>query len=343
MWSRPDFIQLIGAGMLGFGGPDDDILDDNRPLHPTRVRLGTAIDLNVVKSFDLARFERELAIVADSAVLVLQPYKGDAPVDVVGLVTEQRADIAFAPCDRFERIAASLSAFRLPYLFASPEEGTAALSRRVVDDVITTETLDRSLRLLAAWWDGNRTLTSARRPIERPADLAGMTVGILSDDDLVAKQTFAALGATTVAVDRAHRYDRLHDGSVDAVEDTLESIATGKYYESFKHVALTGHAFQLAALAIDTTTFDRLSHRAQAAFAAAAVAGAADAIAPRSARDAAIVEQLTATGVAITRPDPPAFARATRDLYAQFAPAHYGRLFLDGLYASAHGPARGVA
>jgi len=89
-----------------------------------------------------------------------------------------------------------------------------------------------------------------------------------------------------------------------------------------KQLALTGHAYGPAALAISRTAFQRLSAEDQAVLREAARSWGAKQRADSVAADAAAIEQLKAKGMTVTEVDQAPFIAAVRPVWDEF-----GRLY----------------
>jgi len=304
---------------------------------PSPLGLWCEADADVAQSFDVEEYRR-IVSEGTSALfdLAVFTHKSDREGDLVQEVRDTAGKLALASADVLEHNCRSLPALRLPYLFADPSGAVQALDDRSLARRFVREFEGRQVGLLVLFFDGYRTLTSMS-PIAKPADLRGLRVGIATRDDEVAAATFEALGATTVVVPHAARYDALHSGTVDAVEDTLESLHTGKYYLYAKNVSLTAHAVQVGGLVASLGTLNAMRDPAgplagtarTLTYAARDVAD--DAFDRRIARDRTLTDQLKSAGVTIVNPDRAAFKAATASVYKTFAPQRFDAALLAEL------------
>jgi TRAP-type C4-dicarboxylate transport system substrate-binding protein len=293
------------------------------------------LDAFAKPTFDLDEFERRIAENVFDVRVNAFTYRGDGILDIVDPLRRQSDLMALGQADELEHHSRSLPALRLPYVFGvdpDPRALAGFVASPPIERRIRSEMSGRNVYLLALWFDGFRTLTS-RVPIAAPSDLRGLKVGVVAGDDDVARATFESLGATTVLVPRAHRFDRLSDGTIDVVEDTLESISGGKYYREFAHVALTYHAVQVAGVAISPGSYYAMRADTQAGLYDAVRFASAGALERRFARDDRIVRELNTAGVSVTVPPRAAFAKATASVARDFAPARFDKNFLDDLVA----------
>ena len=91
----------------------------------------------------------------------------------------------------------------------------------------------------AMWGHGFRHMTRSTGPIVSPADMIGLKVRV--PPGLIFVSLFKALGASPVTINFNELYSALQTKVIDAQENPLALILTGKLYEVQKHVSLTGH------------------------------------------------------------------------------------------------------
>lgn len=91
----------------------------------------------------------------------------------------------------------------------------------------------------AMWGHGFRHLTSSVGPIKSPGDMNGLKVRV--PPGLVFVSLFKGLGASPATINFNELYPALQTKLVDAQENPLALILSGKLYEVQKYVSLTGH------------------------------------------------------------------------------------------------------
>ena len=91
----------------------------------------------------------------------------------------------------------------------------------------------------AMWGHGYRHMTRSAGPIASPADMNGIKVRV--PPGLIFVSLFKALGASPTTINFNELYSALQTKVVDAQENPLALILTGKLYEVQKYVSLTGH------------------------------------------------------------------------------------------------------
>jgi tripartite ATP-independent transporter DctP family solute receptor len=95
------------------------------------------------------------------------------------------------------------------------------------------------LAMESMWGHGLRHMTSSVGPVRTPADLRGLKIRIPAGPIFVS--LFKALGAATTTINFNELYSALQTKIVDAQENPLALIVSGRLYEVQKYVSLTGH------------------------------------------------------------------------------------------------------
>ncbi len=89
------------------------------------------------------------------------------------------------------------------------------------------------------WDNGFRQITNNSRPIQSPADLNGVKIRVPVSPIIV--DMFKALGSAPVGMQYSEVYSSLQTKVIDAQENPLVIIQTGKIFEVQKYCSLTNH------------------------------------------------------------------------------------------------------
>jgi tripartite ATP-independent transporter DctP family solute receptor len=114
----------------------------------------------------------------------------------------------------------------------------------------------KGFKVLGYYQLGFRNVTNSKRPIEKPADLAGVKIRLQPNE--LHMQTFRMLGANPTAMDWAEVFSALQQRVIDGQENPLDIIYTNKFYEVQKFLSLTGHFFDFAGFWMNKKYFDQL-------------------------------------------------------------------------------------
>lgn len=233
-------------------------------------------------------------------------------IEGVMLGTLEATLVSTAPLANF---SSKFLVFDLPFIVKDRQVAYKALDGAVGADMAASLT-PKGIKTLGFRENGFRMLTNSKRAIMKPADVAGLKIRLMENKVHIA--TFKQLGAAPVAMPFGELFTALQQKTVDGQENPLVIIATSKFYEVQKYLALTGHFYSPAALLINQKFFNSLTADQQKAIEKAAV----------EARDwerqycidleASLVKLLESNGMQVTRPDLAAFEAACEPVYKQF-------------------------
>lgn len=115
---------------------------------------------------------------------------------------------------------------------------------KVVDGPIgkklTEELLNQMpIRILDAWYNGTRHLTTTKKPVFKPGDLKGLK--IRTPEIRAFMEGMKAMGASVTPIPFGEVYMALQQGVVDGQENPIENITVMKFYEVQTYMTLTRH------------------------------------------------------------------------------------------------------
>ncbi|WP_138466950.1 DctP family TRAP transporter solute-binding subunit [Poseidonocella sp. HB161398] len=212
----------------------------------------------------------------------------------------------------FQTVEPRMGIIEMPYAWESREQAFAALDGKLGDAL--AEMLDAQNVTVLAWWEnGFRNVTNSQRPIETPADLAGLKIRVTPDK--VRLDTFEALGAEPAPLSFGELYSALQQGVFDAQENPLSIIYSASFYEVQKYVSLTGHVWGAAALVLSKPVWEKLSEEDQQTVRAAAVEWGAKQRQMVADSDADMIAKLEAQGMEVNEVDKAPFIEAVQPIW----------------------------
>ncbi|CAG9166017.1 TRAP transporter substrate-binding protein [Cupriavidus respiraculi] len=213
------------------------------------------------------------------------------------------------------------AAYGMPFLFTK-----SADAFKLLDGPLGRELSDKSaakgMVVLGYWDNGIRHMTNNRRPIKKVEDMKGLKMRTPPDAVLV--DIMQALGAEAQQIKFAELYVALQQGVVDGQENPLVNIHASKLYEVQKHLALTGHMFQMTPFVMSKRTWDRLSEADRKAVTEAAAEATALQRKLTQDSDDKTLAELKAKGMQVTDVDKAAFQKATAGVDAKWAATPIG-------------------
>lgn len=127
-----------------------------------------------------------------------------------------------------------------------------------IGESLTAELVKKGgIRVLGIEYLGTRHLTTSKKPIYKPEDLAGLKIRAVEFPIYVAVVNAMGGSATTVAFQEL--FGALQSGIVDGQENPIPSIWAAKMYEVQKYLMLTGHIMAGLTIAINERTYQGLS------------------------------------------------------------------------------------
>jgi tripartite ATP-independent transporter DctP family solute receptor len=206
----------------------------------------------------------------------------------------------------------------LPFLFRD-----SAHAYKVLDGEIGRGLLAKfdavGIKGLAFWENGFRHVTTAKKPVERPADLKGLKIRVM--ENRVHQAAFRQLGADATPMAWGEVFTSLQQGLLDAQENPIPIVSTFKLYEVQKYLALTGHVYSPAPVLMSKKSWDRMPAEIQQIVLKTAVeVSAVQRQLNRSQEQKQLAELKTKGMVIIEEPDRAAFRAAMRPVLEQFRP-----------------------
>jgi tripartite ATP-independent transporter DctP family solute receptor len=222
------------AGKFGYGASDDNSqgLAAKRFSELVKTRTGGRVNVNTYGSGKLGTdAQMQSALQGGVQELMVGPTSG-----LVGVVKE------YALLD-------------LPFLVSTFKEADSLLDGPVGQSLF--QKLEaHGLVGLAYWENGFRHLTNSRRPVGKLEDIAGLKIRVIPNPVYI--ETFKALGANPLPLPYTELYGALETKSVDAQENGLGLIESGKFYEVQKYLTLSAHSYTPYIVLASRKWFDKL-------------------------------------------------------------------------------------
>jgi tripartite ATP-independent transporter DctP family solute receptor len=181
--------------------------------------------------------------------------QGRKAADLLALVERGELDLCYFSSSYLGDRVPALRALDLPFLIKDRAHAyrllDGALGQRLSDAIASAT----GYRVLGFWDNGFRHITNRARPIQAPADCAGLRIRTL--DSALHQEIFRALGFEPVSIDVKDLKQAVVDGTVDAQENPLTNTVNFDLHRSHRHVSLTAHFFGVALLLANRAAADR--------------------------------------------------------------------------------------
>lgn len=203
----------------------------------------------------------------------------------------------------------------LPFVFRSVEH-----MRKVMDGEIGDEILKafepHGLIGLAYYDSGARSFYNSRKPIQTPADMAGMKIRVQQSDLFIAVMN--ALGANATPMPFGEVFSALQTGVIDGAENNWPSYESTRHFEAAKYYSLSEHSMSPEVLVMSKISWDKLTPEDQAAVRQAAKDSVGRMRELWEANEKSSEAIVRAGGAEINTVDKAPFIAAMAPVYAQF-------------------------
>jgi tripartite ATP-independent transporter DctP family solute receptor len=166
------------------------------------------------------------------------------------------------------------------------------------------------------WENGFRHITNSKRPINTPADLAGIKLRVPGGKWRV--KMFQAYGANPSPMKFSEVFTALQTGVMDGEENPFTQIYSAKFQEVQKYLSLTGHVYTPAYLTVGKTKWESLPPDVRKILEDTARETQAYVYEVAAKDDADLLGKLKQAGMQVNEADKDAFVKASGGIYDDF-------------------------
>ncbi len=213
-------------------------------------------------------------------------------------------------------VAPEFALFDMPFL-VKDRAHLKAIDAEIVQTELAPKTEESGLKVLSTWENGFRQITNNKRPINTPADLAGLKIRTPSSEWRVAM--FTEWGANPTPMSFSEVFVALQTGTMDGQENPLTNITGANFQEVQKYLSLTGHVYSPAYLTTGLESWNNLPDDVKSAVRSVAASVQDWALAEGETADNELVDKVKAAGMEVNAADKNAFIEASAPIYKAFA------------------------
>lgn len=144
----------------------------------------------------------------------------------------------------------------LPFLINDTAAADKALSGKG-GEAINKLLLEKNIVGLGFGENGLRQLTNNKKPIEKPADLAGMKIRVPGIKMFIS--LYKALGADPIAMNFGEVFTALQQGTIDGQENPIDTIASAKINEVQKYLSRWDYTYDAIIFGFNKDKFNSFS------------------------------------------------------------------------------------
>jgi tripartite ATP-independent transporter DctP family solute receptor len=204
---------------------------------------------------------------------------------------------------------------QLPYIFRSTEHFHNVLDGPVGEEILAA--FDKVDVVALAFYDGgSRSFYNSKKPINSPADIAGMKMRVMQSDIFV--DMVAAFGGNATPMPYGEVYSGIQTGVIDGAENNYPSYDTAGHAEVAKYYSLDEHLMVPEVLVISKIVWDGLTPEDQALFREAAKESVAKQRELWSAKEVESKAAVEALGAVINTVDKQPFIDMMKPVYDKY-------------------------
>ncbi|WP_339703764.1 TRAP transporter substrate-binding protein [Algoriphagus aquimarinus] len=211
-----------------------------------------------------------------------------------------------------EGFAPTMQVFGMPYLFRDDAHQLSVLQGEIGKKLLL-DPQKYLLRGLCYYDSGKRSFYTKDKPIETPADLAGLKIRVMESN--TASNMVKSLGGSPTPVSYGELYTALQQGIVDGAENNAPSLYTSKHYEVCKFYSIDEHTALPDVMIVSTKVWESLSEQQQKWLQEAADESATYEYKIWAEATAESLRELEKAGVTISYPDKEPFRAAVEPMY----------------------------
>ncbi len=220
------------------------------------------------------------------------------------------------PSSVMSSVADEFGVFEMPYIIKDREH-MKRVQGAIGESVFQKAANAKGYEILAYWENGFRNITNNIRPINTPADLAG--IKLRTPNGVWRVKMFKLYGANPTPMAFSEVFTALKTGVIDGQENPYAQIWSAKFQEVQKYLSVTGHVYTPAYVLVSRTHFAKLPADVQQILRETANETQAYVYDLAAQLENDLLQKLTAGGITVNTADKNAFIAASTPIYDEFA------------------------
>ncbi len=220
------------------------------------------------------------------------------------------------PSSVMSSVSDEFGVFEMPYIIKDRGH-MKRVEGAIMDSVLQPAASSKGYKILALWENGFRHITNNTRPINVPADLAG--VKLRTPKGAWRVKMFKLYGANPTPMSFSEVFTALQTGVIDGQENPYAQIWSAKFQEVQKYLSITGHVYTPAYVLTSEKHFAKLPQDVQDALIEAAQETQAYVYSTAAMLETDLLSKLKDGGVTVNNADKAAFVEASKPIYDEFS------------------------
>ena len=251
--------------------------------------------------------------------------------DQIEAVSTGTQDIVTEGSANFGQWVPAIGITEAPYIWRDMDHLVKTMNGPIGEDFSKELIARRNMRILGTTYYGVRQLTTTNRRVEKVADMDGLKFRVPEND--IFRAMAEAWGAKPTPMSFNELYLALQQSVVDAQENPLPTIDSGKFQEIQRYLVLTGHVITPRLVVMNEGVFQKLSPADQKALIDAVANGIAWQNAEVRRQETSLIDTFKAAGMTVIEPDVAAFRKAVLDVVPRRFESMWGAGMWDKIQA----------
>jgi tripartite ATP-independent transporter DctP family solute receptor len=226
---------------------------NQQPTHPQYVAIdamGDRIKERTNGAYDLEVFPNETL---------------GAQKETIELVQSGTIEFAMVAAPLLENYNPDFVVFNLPFTFDSQDHQRETTNDPEIVSELYASLDDQNLRVLGSFHGGIRSMYNSIKPIETPADMAGMKIRVIESETNI--EMMKLMGATGTPMGMGDVYTAIQSGVIDGAENNELTYSGVKHSEVAPYYSYTKHLMLPDYLITNPAVMDGLPEDVQEIFA----------------------------------------------------------------------------
>jgi tripartite ATP-independent transporter DctP family solute receptor len=220
-----------------------------------------------------------------------------------------------------------MALFELPFL-VSDRAQVAQIEKDVVWPYIAPAAEKKGYTIISFWENGFRNITNSKKPINTPADLAGLKIRTPNSSWRV--KMFKNWGANPTPMSFGDVFIGLQTGVIDGQENPYTNIYAAKLNEVQEYLSVTNHVYTPAYLTAGNKSYKKLPDDVKAIIKQSSHEAQQWGYAEATKLEGVLKDKLVAGGMKINVADHQSFVDASQPIYDDFiANVPNGKVMLE--------------
>ena len=185
--------------------------------------------------------------------------------DTIELVQAGSIDFSMVSGSLLENFNPDFVVFNLPYVFDSQDHQRAVVNDPAITGDLFSSIEDKGISVQAGFHGGIRNVYNSEKPINTPADLAGMKIRVIESDTNL--RMMELMGGSGTPMGQGEVYTAIQSGVLTGAENNESIFANLKHAEIAPYYSYTRHLMFPDYLIVNPKTMDAMSAEDQKVFA----------------------------------------------------------------------------